>query len=127
MAVAEQDLGSIDGVTVESMEALSEVLGWHDAAVFEAGVHRDGGQKFKNLQTAVFVLADPWPEYKLFSFEDGELVGVSDILAGEVDGTLEEHLGCYGSAEVVALSDLDCIERSPQREPTYVGGDDDGE
>lgn len=54
-------------------------------------------------------------------------MGVCDILAGEVDGTREEHLGCYGSAEVVSLADLDCIERVPEREPTYVRGDDNGE
>lgn len=127
MTVAEQDLGNIDGIAVESMEGLSEALDWHSAAIFEAGVHRDGNQVFKNKQTAVFVLADPWPEYKLFSFEDGDLRGTSDILSGEVDGTLEEYLDFYGSAEVVALSDLDCIERAPKREPTYVGGTDDGE
>jgi len=127
MAVADQALSSIEGETIRSMDPLSEALGWNSAAIFAAGVHRNDDRVVENKRTEVFVMADPWPEYKLFSFEDGEFMHASDILSGEIYGTLEQHLEDYGSAEVVALSALDCIERAPQRTPTFVGGGDSGE
>lgn len=107
--------------SIKNADGLIEAVGWHSAAVFEAGEHRDGDRLSINKTTEVIVLTDPYPEYKKFVFKDGEFMHSSALLTMEYEGVFKQNLNDYGEADVVPLADIDCIKRNKNGIPEHKG------
>jgi hypothetical protein len=106
---------------VKRSDSLETMLGWHSAAVFEAGEYQDGDRISVNKTTEIIVLTDPYPEYKKFVFADGELSHASELTAASYENVFKQNLHDYGKANLVPLAEVECIQRDDRNIPKYTG------
>lgn len=124
-----------DVQTVNRLDALLEMLGWNSAAVFPAGRFRSNGNLRVMNHTSIVVLTDPYPEYEVFVFEQGDGPGTTlgafvrqgGLLSGEYRGVLADRLEMHEEALVVPLAQLDVVGRDERGIPTYTGDDAEGD
>lgn len=101
-------------------DSLERMLGWHSAAVFEVGADREDDRPPVTTTTEIIVLTDPYPEYKQFVFEDGELWHTAELTSETYEKIFEQTLRDYGEATIVPLSEIDCIQRNDRNIPKHT-------
>lgn len=120
MSIPEQDTEDC-GWEVYSVESLMEMLGWNSVAVFYSGKHVDGESLYVTSADVALMLTDPYPEYKEFVFDDGELQHESDLLTMEYEGVMRDYYDMYGKPVLYPLSIVEGVERDEHNIPQYVG------
>lgn len=103
-----------------SLETLTGMLGWNSVAVFTAGEHVEKDILHVNQTSVVVVMADPWPEYKMFTFQGGEHVRTMDLLSMSYEQEFENLLESHGHAQVFPMQAVSFIERGDNMIPVYV-------